>query len=122
MIQIVREGNYRLIETKHQTKLLYLDSAAYAWINTEQMGEILVSTHKPHKADCLLAQGRYRLYNVKDEKRLTDLLHLELSVGSGKWQGYLLLTGLPEGEKKRNRIIPTQEIITKCTFAHNALQ
>lgn len=28
------------------------------------------------------------------------------------WQGYLLPTGLLTDEKKRNRIIPTQELMT----------
>jgi hypothetical protein len=34
-------------------------------------------------------------------------------VGKGTWQGYLLPTGLPDDKKKRNRIIPTDEVITK---------
>ena len=42
--------------------------------------------------------------SVKDERELTDLEHLELLVGEGIWQGYLLTTGLPTDEKKRNRI------------------
>jgi hypothetical protein len=38
---------------------------------------------------------------------------LELSVGGGQWQGYLLLTGLPTAKKIRSRIEPTDEIIAK---------
>jgi hypothetical protein len=39
-------------------------------------------------------------------------MHLELSIGKGQWQGYLLLTGLPTNKKRRNRIIPTKEVIS----------
>lgn len=116
MIKIHQQGSYKLIETKGQTKILILDNNdTFAWINAEDIGEILVTSHKKHKTDCILAAGRYRLYEVKDEPQLTDLLHLELFVGEGIWQGYLLPTGLPNDEKKRNRIIPTDEVITKAS-------
>lgn len=114
MITLQREGVYRLIESKGQTKILILDGKeTFAWVNAKDIGEILVSSHKTHKTDCILAVGHFRIYEVKDEPGLTDLIHLELSVGLGVWQGYLLPTGLPHAEKKRNRIIPTPEIITR---------
>lgn len=116
MIKLLQEGHYKLIETKGQTKILVLDDKrVFAWVNALEIGEILVASHKTHKTDNILAIGRYRLYEIKDEPDLTDLLHLELLVGDGVWQGYLLTTGLPTDEKKRNRIIPTKEIITKST-------
>lgn len=116
MIKLYQQGSYQLIETKGQTKVLILDdSETFAWINAADIGEILVTSHKKHKTDCVLALGKYRLYEVKNEPKLTDLDHLELLVGEGKWQGYLLPTGLPNDEKKRNRIIPTEEIVTKST-------
>lgn len=114
MITTNAQGRYRLIETKKQTKILTLDEErSYAWINIGAIGEILVATHNPYKTDAILSVGNYRLYEVKDEPDLTDLLHLELHAGNGTWQGYLLPTGLPIGEKKRNRIIPTTELITR---------
>lgn len=116
MIKLLREGKYSLIETKHQSKILTLDDKkTYAWINADAIGEILVVSHKAHVTDCILAVGNYRLYDVKDEPELTDLMHLELFVGDGIWQGYLLTTGLPTDANNRNRIIPTREIITKTT-------
>jgi len=116
MIHLVNEGRYRLIETKAQTKILILDEKRiFAWVNAQDIGEILVTSHKFPVTDNILSIGKYRLYEVKDEEDLTDLLHLELFVGDGIWQGYLLPTGLPTEEKKRNRIIPTDEIITKST-------
>lgn len=119
MIKLLQEGKYKLIETKGQTKILKLDNKkTFAWINAKDIGEILVSTHKPHKTDCILAMGGYRMYEVKKEPKLADLIHLELSVGEGSWQGYLLLTGLPTDGKIRNRIIPTDEIITRTTLHH----
>lgn len=116
MIKVIDEGSYQLIETKGQTKILTLDEKrSFAWVNAEDIGEILVTSHKTHKTDNILSLGKYRLYEVKDEPDLTDLEHLELYVGNNTWQGYLLTTGLPTDEKKRNRIIPTNEIITKST-------
>jgi len=113
MIKVVREGSYKLVETKGQIKILTLDGkSVFAWINLKNIGEILVASHNPHKTDHILALGRYRMYKVKDEPKLVDLNHLELFVGNGKWQGYLLPTGLPENKKKRSRIMPTRETIT----------
>ena len=117
MIQLQDKGTYHLIETQNHTKILTLDKKkSYAWVNAEDIGEILVTSHKSHKVDHILAVGKYRLYTVKDEQKFTDLNHIELFVGEGVWQGYLLPTGLPNDEKRRNRIIPTKEIITKSTI------
>ena len=112
MIQIIRDGQDELIETKNQTKILYLDDKVFAWVNVAEIGEILVYSHNPHVTDTILALGSYRIYIVDDEKDLTDLEHLELFVGKGRWQGYLLPTGLPTKKDVKKRIIPTQEIIT----------
>jgi hypothetical protein len=117
MIKLMTEGSYELIETQNQIKVLILDKKdSFAWVNVKGLGEILVTTHKAHKTDCILSVGKYRLYKVKDEPHLTDLIHLELFVGHGTWQGYLLLSGLPTDKKKRNRIIPSREVITKTTL------
>lgn len=116
MIQLAQQGIYALMETKRHTRMLILDGEkSYAWIHAGEIGEILVASHKPHQSDHILSVGKYRMYRVKDEPDLTDLVHLELLAGDGVWQGYLLPTGLPTDEKKRNRIIPTKEIITKST-------
>lgn len=113
MIKIIQQGNYTLIETRRHIKILQLDRDVFAWITVKDIGEILVSSHNPHVTDHALANGAYRMYEVLDEPRLTDLTHLELLVGNGQWQGYLLPTGLPTDKKSRSRIIPTQEIITR---------
>lgn len=119
MITLQQSGEHKLIETKNNTKVLYLDDAAYAWVEPPTIGEILVTTHQPHKADCVLSIGDYRLFTVQDEPDLSDNIHLELEVGRNTWQGYLLLTGLPTDGKKRVRIIPTTEIIMgNPKFAH----
>lgn len=113
MIQILARGEYKLIETKHDSKILILDNdKTFAWITATNIGEILITSHKADKEDTLLAVGNYRLYEVKDEPKFSDHEHLELQVGCGYWQGYLLSLGLPTDEKKRNRIITTDEIIT----------
>lgn len=112
MITVLETGLYTLIETKDHVKILTLDDKVYAWVVAENIGEILVSSHNPHKADHILATGAYRLYQVDGEPELADLQHLELNVGERLWQGYLLLTGLPSEEKKRSRIIPTLEVVS----------
>lgn len=112
MIRRKSSGFYKLIETKSNTKILYMDNDVYAWLEPRHIGEILVTSHKLHHADCMLGIGRYHLYEVKDEPSISDNMHLELEVGRDIWQGYLLLTGLPDDSKKRARIIPTHEIIT----------
>lgn len=112
MITLYRSGNYKLIETKHDTKVLYLDDEIYAWVKAAGIGQILIASHKTHKTDYLLSVGGYRLYKVEDEPNLSDHIHLELEVGPSVWQGYFLLTNLPDEDNKRTRIIPTTEIIT----------
>lgn len=112
MISIYRKGLYKLIETKHHTKVLYLDNDIYAWVEPPTIGEILVASRNVHKTDCVLSVGHYHLYQVENEPHLSDQIHLELEVGHELWQGYLLLSGLPDKHKKRGRIIPTHEVIT----------
>jgi hypothetical protein len=112
MINLVRSGSYKLIETKKHTKVLHLDDDTFAWVEPVAIGEILVVARAVHTTDCVLSLGEYRLYVVDDEPDLVDITHLELEIGQGQWQGYLLLTGLPDKDKKRSRIIPCNEIIT----------
>lgn len=112
MVTLLASGKYQLIETKNQTKILILDRRQkFAWINAQNIGEILAASYRRLVQDCVLAIGAYRLYDVEDEARYNDVQHLELYVGEGVWQGYLLPTGLPD-EKKRNRVIPTRQVIT----------
>src|SRR3989344_8530911 len=114
MVKLLENGSYSLIETHRHIKILSLgEKKVYAWINAAGIGEILVASHNPHKTDHMLAVGKYRMYEVKDEPKFTDLIHLELLVGDGIWQGYLLTKGLPGANTSRVRIIPTLEIITK---------
>lgn len=115
MITLIRNGRYTVIETKHDTKILTLDGkTSFAWIHATKIGELLIKTHATQLVDHILSIGKYRLYEVLDEINLTDLPHLELYVGENTWQGYLLPTGLPVEKKKKSRIIPTTEIITKA--------
>jgi hypothetical protein len=112
MISLERSGLYKLIETKKNNKILYLDNSIFAWIEPKSIGEILVISHRIHKTDCILSMGHYRIYEVADEPSLSDQQHLELEAGRDVWQGYLLLSGLPDRHHKRGRIIPTNETIT----------
>jgi hypothetical protein len=113
MINLIRSGSYRLLETKADTKILYLDKDEFAWINAKGIGEILVVSHKEHVTDTTLSVGEYRIFDVKEEPNVTDLLHLELEAGPDTWQSYLLPTGLPNDDKKRSRIIPTKQPVSQ---------
>lgn len=113
MIRVIKDGNYRLFETKDYTRILELDSAQYAWVTAEKIGEILVLTHSPHNIEQLLSMGKYRLYEVRDEPKLVDEPHLELHICNKAWQAYLLPTGLPTKGKSRSRLIPTKEVISR---------
>ena len=116
MIRLINQGNYLLTETFDHTRILALDNTQrYAWINAGEIGEILIHTSKKFNPAYIIAAGPYRLYDVKGEAELTDLLHLELFAGNGIWQGYILPTGLPTENDKRNRIIATDEVITRTT-------
>ena len=112
MIKLLDQGDYQLMETKGEIKILTLGDSTCAWVDLEGIGEMLVASNKPHDTDTALSIGKYKLYAVEDEPKLSDQQHLELSVGEGAWQGYLLPTGLPKGKKVRSRIIPTKEVIT----------
>lgn len=112
MIQVIKKGNYKLIETSQQIKIMYLDNSAYIWLHIRGIGHVLEISHKPHSAEHLLACGNYRIYEVKGEPDLVDQQHLELFVGEGCWQGYLLLTGLPTDNHARTRMVPTKEVIS----------
>jgi hypothetical protein len=113
MIKLLKEGRYRLSETKHPIKILVLDDSLFAWEMAEQIGELLITTAQNHPIDSVLSRGPYRLYEVEKEAALTNFEHLELFAGDGHWQGYLLLSGLPTEEGNRHRIIATNELITK---------
>ena len=117
MIRLLNQGDYQLTQTRGLTKIIKLsDKGTFAWVDAGEIGEILVATKGKFSDLYTLASGKYRIYMVKDEPRLTDTIHLELLIGKGSWQGYFLMTGLPTSEYKRTRIVPTKEIITKSKF------
>jgi hypothetical protein len=113
MIKLIKKGKYSLVETRNDVKVLKLGGKTFVWIFTKSIGEMLVATHRSHVTDQKLAKGEYRIYDVKGEPNLVDQLHLELAIGEGGWQGYLLPTGFPKDNKTRSRIIPTNETISK---------
>ncbi len=112
MIELLKSGQYNLIETKNRTKVLYLDDKIYALVDTSKAGEIIISSRRKHKTDCVLSQGLYRIFDVDDEPFLSDYQHLELQAGNDCWQGYLLLSGLPNPHKHLATIMPTHEVIS----------
>jgi len=113
MIKTIAKGDYRLIISSDNSKILFLGDQAYHWANAKGIGELLTFSKHEHKIQYILAEGKYKIFKVKDEPKLVDLEHLELSLGKGNWQGYLLLTGLPNKDKIRSRIIASKELISK---------
>ncbi len=113
MIKLIKKGKYSLVETRNDVKVIKLDRKTYVWVFTKSIGEMLVATHRGHRTDQKLSKGEYKIYKVKNEPDLVDQLHLELAIGEGDWQGYILPTGFPKDKKIRSRIIPTNEVISK---------
>jgi hypothetical protein len=113
MIKLTKQGKYRLVVAKDGNRILYLGPQGYLWKHAKNIGELLLFSKHPHKTDYVMSYGTYRIYQVKNEPNFVDLQHLELKAGEGKWQGFLLLTGLPKITKIRSRIIPTREVVTK---------
>lgn len=117
MITLQNVGAYRLIQTKkHHTKILYLENISYAWVKFENIGEVLIVSHKDYPQECTLSTGRYMLYKVQSERSLRSGMHLELQVGQDKWQGYLIPDGLPDNRRIHTRIIPVGEVVTSNTL------
>ena len=115
MIKAVGKGQYKLIETTNNIKILYLDDRVYACPGLSHYSEIFESFHRKHKTDSILGTGQYYLYRVTNEPDLSDALHLELEAGEGVWQGYLLIQGLPNNKNVRTCIVATHETITPTT-------
>jgi len=113
MIKILDQGCYQLYKATNESKLLTIDKKKnYIWNKQADKEDITLCAYKNSKKDELLTVGKYRLYAVKNENDLSDGEHLELFVGDGKWQGYLLPTSLPSDKKLTSPIYPTEEIIT----------
>jgi hypothetical protein len=122
MIKLLKLGKYRLVVAKDGNRILYLGTQGYLWKQTKNIGELLLFSKHPHRQDYVMSDGTYRLYQIKDEPNFVDLQHLELKAGPNRWQGYLLLTGLPTPKRIRRRIVPTQEVITKGRIREMELQ
>ncbi len=112
MIKLTQQGDYVLASTKDHKTVLSLDGTHYLRSYAPKIGDLLTFSKHEHDTDYVIARGNYRLYKVKNEATLVDLEHLELAVGRGAWQGYLLLTGLPTARKLRSRIVATREVIS----------
>jgi hypothetical protein len=113
MITRIDNGSYSIHLTNNNTKILTLNFQAYAWISTENTGDILLYLTKSEKAMNINSSGLFRLYSVNDEEGFADMIHLELCNEQGKWRGYVLPTGLPSKADIKNKIISTHELISK---------
>ena len=114
MIKVIEKGTYKLSITKVSNRILSLSgNRNYAWLHIGKIGEILVLLKTLPQTNYTVFVGPYQIYEVKDEPDFTDTVHLELYIGRGEWQGFLLTTGLPTVEDPKNRIIATKELIIK---------
>ena len=118
MIRVVTKGEYMLLKTcDDRTLLLLEENDPVMWIADSGCADLLEICDKAYSTKCVIVYGNYRLYEVKDESYLTGWEHLELTVGKGRWQGYLLPHGLPSGGKRRREIISTEELISVVRIA-----
>lgn len=116
MVRIIGSGTYKLTETKDNQKILSLGKYNnFQWVSTGCEGQIKYVKLDPKQICCLLSTGNYRIYEVKNELGLSNSKHIELHVGRGKWQGYLLPKGLPAKLQRKRVIVQTNEIITKSS-------
>jgi hypothetical protein len=114
MIKLLQSGDYQLIETLEKDKILIFDKKqTFVWLSADEAGGMLVAAHTTQSNDHFLSLGTYRIYQVEHEPHLTDALHMELLVGEGVWQGYLLSIGLPDTQRSTSRFIPTKELISR---------
>lgn len=113
MIKLIQQGRYKLVATKDRKYMLFLGRQGYHWAYAPAIGQLLTFSKHQHEQSYFICDGKYKLYDVENEPKLIDLQHLELETGKNRWQGYLLLTGLPTGRKIRSRIEPTEEVISK---------
>jgi len=116
MVSIMRQGSYKLTESRLQIKALYLDSSSYAMLFIDALGEMIATAREPKPSDYTLSAGHYRLYDIVDEPDMSEGLHLELEVGDDIWQGYLLPNGLPDKGSIRGCLLPTHELVTGTPF------
>ena len=116
MIKNLQSGAYKLVKNNIGNELLYLGNKPYIWRTTPTGTCSLEATHRLQTDECILSTGQYRLYSVSDDNIFSNLTHLELLVGSGKWQGYTLPQGLPTMGSGRASFRPTNETITNASY------
>lgn len=114
MITVIKAGNYRFITTVDRLSVLSLDNKRNFFWEEQNEGIVLVYQSSEKKGHIVQA-GKYRLYTVRGEPRLTLGGHLELLVGKGKWESFLLPSGLPTDLIYRKTIIPTNECISRSS-------
>lgn len=122
MITTIAAGDYKLVGINNNTKLLLLEGLQpIYWIAVNATQKIFVAPEKYCVQQYVISQGKYRIYEVTKEQGLTNAVHMELLLDTKRWQGYLLPEGFPNILKKRMRIIPTKQIITKTLGSNNYL-
>jgi hypothetical protein len=114
MITVLSTGTYQLYK-KDPLRILTLNGKKkFLWEKSrDATGQLRFWTPQDNIEE-LSASGAFRLYDVKKETDLTDGMHLELFVGEGDWEGYLLKDKLPNAKRKECDIVKTDECITKC--------
>jgi len=116
MIKNVKRGDYKLLRIKGDQRILILDGKKYLWTYDKTYGDRLELAPKEYEEACVLSVGHYRIYSVKDDSTFTDQFHLELLIGRGKWQGYLLPDGLPSSRLEKDSLQATKETITNTSY------
>lgn len=64
--------------------------------------------------DRKIALDRFRMYEVMNETKFEDGVHLELCTGHGKWSCYVLPRGMPDEKHRLKNYAHTTVCITKC--------
>ncbi len=115
MITVMSRGTHWL--TSAPVLLMLRDEQesekVYRFFLTDGQGKITFITKSEFSFTKDVITGKYRKYEVKNEQSFKNGVYLELSVGMGKWNCYILPTGLPNKNSPEKSILVTKECITK---------
>lgn len=133
MITVTGRGWYHFLEkpklltAKQEDNVLILDKedesgvikTTYRFNPHYKKGEMSFVSTSSIGIDGKILSGRFRMYETTDEAQFADGTHLELCEGEGKWNCYVLPTGLPNEKELQKEYFSTNKCVTKCYCSKN---
>ena len=124
MITVTGRGWYHFVE---KPKLLILDNehesgvikTAYHFNPDQKKAQISLAGINNMRFAEKVVSGRFRMYKTINEARFVDGTHLELCEEAGKWNCYILPTGLPNEKELQKDYSRTNACVTQCYCGKN---